>query len=72
MDRLFSSTNQPFEVDEYNLVGDVSVDIRRRPSRKSTSRQWKAAYFIMGTRHKLNFSNQCLLEFEPNFITYKS
>ncbi|KAG0576798.1 hypothetical protein KC19_5G108500 [Ceratodon purpureus] len=39
---------QPLDGDEY--VGDGSVDIRKRPSKKSASGQWKAAYFIMGVQ----------------------
>lgn len=36
------------KVDMGEDVGDGSVDFRGRPSKKSTSGGWKAAYYIMG------------------------
>lgn len=46
-----ASTDQPLDGDMGGdeHVGDGSVDLRRRPSTKSDSGQWKAAFFIMGT-----------------------
>ena len=46
--------DQPLDGDEY--VGDGSVDIRRRPSKKSASGRWKAAYFVLSTRPSLSFT----------------
>jgi hypothetical protein len=34
---------------QLNIVGDGSVDIHGKPSNKTTSGRWKAAYFLMGT-----------------------
>jgi hypothetical protein len=46
-ERLNSIVEQSLEEDD--VVGDGSVDIRGRPSKTSTSGRWKAVYFIMGT-----------------------